>query len=216
MNQKINLKEIEKKTYRSTFEDGLYDIGWGLLLSGFGMIPLLKDFGFPTPLNLVLMPLSALLVIFLGKKYITVPRLGFVKFGKKRQAQKKCISNLASIIIPVQIALIIMVRIQALPNFLTAESNLTLPILISIFIIIIFAIIAHVINFPRFFIYGIFMAISYPTAEILYQFVGTPLDGLIPFGISGVILLFTGVIFLIRFLNKYPKSKLEVTNGNEN
>ena len=52
----FNLKEIERKAYRSTFDDGLYDIGWGLLLLGFGMSSLLKDLGFPKPLDLLLMP----------------------------------------------------------------------------------------------------------------------------------------------------------------
>ena len=112
--------------------------------------------------------------------------------------------------------LIILVATQALPDFLKTESNLILPILISIFLIIIFTVIAHLINFLRFFIYGIFMAISYPTAEILNQYVGTPLDGLIPFGVSGIFLLFIGVIYLIRFLLKYPKPNLEVINDYEN
>ena len=212
----LNLKQIEKKAYRSIYNDGLYDISWGLLLLGFGLSPLLKDVGFPKPFDLFLMPLAALLILFLGKKYLTVPRLGIVRFRDNHQIQKKTFQKLAFLIIPIQIVLIILVATQALPDFLKTESNLILPILISIFLIIIFTVIAHLINFLRFFIYGIFMAISYPTAEILNQYVGTPLDGLIPFGVSGIFLLFIGVIYLIRFLLKYPKPNLEVINDYEN
>ncbi len=212
----LNLKEIEKKAYRSTYDDGLYDIGLGLLLLGFGMIPLLKNIGFPEPLDLLLIPLAALLFVFLGKKHITVPRLGFVKFGNKRKAQKKNIRKLASIIIPIQIVLIILVRIRAFPKILNTELNLIVPIIISMFLIIIFFVIAHIIDFPRFFIFGLLMAISYPTAEILYLYIGTPLDGLIPFGISGIILLSVGLTHLIRFLKKYPKSNLEAANDYKN
>jgi hypothetical protein len=216
MSQILNLKEIEKKAYRSTFEDGLYDICWGLLLIGFGISPLLREVYFPKPLDLLLLPIAALLTVFLGKKYITIPRLGFVKFRDNYQTKKKKFRRIAFILIPIQISLIILVRIKAIPIILNKGSNLTLPIIISIFIIIISIVIAHLINFPRFFIYGLFMAICYPAAEILHHYIETPLDGLIPFGISGIILLLLGLTYLIRFLNKYPKSSMEVTNEFEN
>ena len=90
----LNLKQIEKKAYRSIYNDGLYDISWGLLLLGFGLSPLLKDVGFPKPFDLFLMPLAALLILFLGKKYLTVPRLGIVRFRDNHQIQKKHSRNL--------------------------------------------------------------------------------------------------------------------------
>ena len=39
MTQNINLKALEKKAWRSVFQDGLWDIFLGLLLMAFGLRP---------------------------------------------------------------------------------------------------------------------------------------------------------------------------------
>ena len=42
MTEPLNLKEIEKKAWRSTFEDGLWDIYLGSLFFIMGVSPLLR------------------------------------------------------------------------------------------------------------------------------------------------------------------------------
>ena len=41
----INLKSIEKKIWFANFQDGIWDIYWGILLLGFGLSPLLEELG---------------------------------------------------------------------------------------------------------------------------------------------------------------------------
>jgi len=217
MIEKINLKEIERKAYRSFFQDGIYDVVWGIMLIGFGLSPLLKNIGLARPLNIVVFPILALVILLVGKKYITTPRLGVVKFGPKRKSDKQKMWKLASIIMLIQIILILLIKNEAFSSLGEMhKSNSIIPLIVSLFLVTFSAIIAHFLGFPRFFLFGLMMAISYPAAGILYKYIGAPLDGLIPFCISGLILVFYGIVLLIRFLKKYPKSELEVSHVKKN
>ena len=80
MTQEFNLKELEKKAWTSTFEDGITDIGIGLLLL---MSTICQIFNESSPYLYPLFIVPALFII-VAKKYITAPGLGFVKFSKER------------------------------------------------------------------------------------------------------------------------------------
>jgi hypothetical protein len=214
MTEQINLKEIEQKAYRSTFQDGLLDIVWGIIILGMGFSPTLKNWGVLKPFNFLLMPLLALLIFGLGKKYITIPRIGTVKFGPKRKQTKKNILIFAAILFPIQVILIILAQNGSFPfNYLKNSSNLITPLFIATFCIIFFALLAYIIDFPRFLLIGVLMSASLVSAEILYPSLGTPLDGLIPFSISGLIVLLIGLVVLTRFLQKYPKVTEELNHA---
>jgi len=213
MTENISLKKIERKAYRSTFQDGLLDIVWGIIILGMGFSPILKTWGIPKPFSFLLMPLLALSIFMLGKKYITIPRIGAVKFGPKRKATKKKILVFAAVLFPIQIILIIFAQNGSFPfNYLKNSSGLLTPLVIATFCIIFFALLAYIIDFPRLYLIGVLMGASLLTAEILYSSLGSPLDGLIPFSISGFIILLIGFFVLARFLKNYPKS-LEVSEN---
>jgi len=75
----LDLRDAERKTYLSYFEDGIVDIVAGLpiLLFGLGMV-------FDTSLFFILTGLPIILFAPL-KRAITLPRMGYVKFTPKRQ-----------------------------------------------------------------------------------------------------------------------------------
>ena len=84
MSHTINLKELERKAFRSTFQDGLWDMYLGFLLLTMGMGPVLPSLNKSVMWTLViLLMLSVLawLAFWAGKKFITTPRMGLVKFG---------------------------------------------------------------------------------------------------------------------------------------
>jgi len=45
MTDNLDLKELEKKAWRSTFQDGLWDIYFGLLIFGMGIYTVGQLFG---------------------------------------------------------------------------------------------------------------------------------------------------------------------------
>jgi hypothetical protein len=79
MNQKINLKEIERKAYTSYHQDGVVDVTIAFTVLVFGAI-MLGDMpwigGF---LGILAISLYAGL-----KKIVTIPRIGYVKFPQQR------------------------------------------------------------------------------------------------------------------------------------
>ena len=87
MDNPISLKSTEKKVYRSTVADGLWDIFIGFVVLEFAIAPLLSsrlgDF-WSSAIFLPIWLLVYLIIKFIRKKIIT-PRVGTVKFGKPRK-----------------------------------------------------------------------------------------------------------------------------------
>ena len=114
MTEKMNLKEIEKKAYRFTFQDGIYDIMFGVLLVSFALAPILREvIGLGYILFLVI---PAPLILTLGKRYITVPRIGIVKFGLNRQVAHKKLVIISVILVIITLILLMMTITKADPH----------------------------------------------------------------------------------------------------
>jgi hypothetical protein len=62
------------------------------------------------------------------------------------------------------------------------------------------------------YVYGIIIGLGIPINEILQNYLTPPLESLITFGISGVILLIIGLATLKKFTKKYPIPKMETIN----
>ncbi len=78
MTQNINLKEIEKKAYRDSQQDGLMEVMMGLILITFGGFFYSTVFAF----YILLIVFSGKIVEFIRRRY-TYPRIGFVKFHEE-------------------------------------------------------------------------------------------------------------------------------------
>jgi hypothetical protein len=80
-----NLKEIERRAYMSYHQDGLLDIFVGLYILGFGLgiyMDIIWEYGFGSIMPAIL--IAAVLPIWIAaKRKITMPRIGFVKFGAR-------------------------------------------------------------------------------------------------------------------------------------
>ncbi len=78
MTQNINLKDIEKKAYRDSQQDGLMEVTMGLILMTFGGFFYSPIFAF----YILLIIFSGKIVEFMRRRY-TYPRVGFVKFHEE-------------------------------------------------------------------------------------------------------------------------------------
>jgi hypothetical protein len=81
-----NLREIEKKAYMSYHQDGLLDIFVGVYILGFGLgiwaDIIVGFFGFGSIMPAILIA-TVLPIWIAAKRKITMPRIGFVKFGPR-------------------------------------------------------------------------------------------------------------------------------------
>lgn len=74
MPENLNMKQIRNDLYRSYADDGLVDLAIGLVIFGFGTLLLID-----VPWLIGVLGLIPLLVWYLGKRYLTSPRLGTFK-----------------------------------------------------------------------------------------------------------------------------------------
>jgi len=213
----FNLNEIEKKAYRSTFHDGLWDIFLGLSLLTLAVGALLSNSGVPNGLVmtiLVVLQSLALLSLIAGKKRITLPRMGFVKFGSKRKLKirKSRIILLGSALAGVVVFLAAIV-IQSYPAG-QPRLLLLLPAAWVANSIIVFSLLAYYLDCTRLYAYGVMFALPVPFDMVVKKFVGLNLIP-IALAIPATVTLVIGALLLVRFLRDYPLPVGEISNDNE-
>ena len=208
MTEKINLKELEKKSYRFTFKDGIYDIAYGALLLSFALAPILREITFTWYILIVIPP--APLIIVLGKKYITQPRLGVVKLGLKTKSRK--LKTVLVLSINSFILLIIYII-----RFVNPELRLIFPGYIDglitglLFITVPLCFVAYLLQYPRLYFIAIMVGLSFFLSDIFSIFIPNPLDALLAFVLTSTAVILMGIVSLIKFIQKYPLHKEEMT-----
>jgi hypothetical protein len=84
-----NLREIEKKAYMSYHQDGLLDIFVGVYILGFALgiwVDITLEYGFGSIMPAILIA-TVIPIWIAAKRKITMPRIGFVKFGPGHTAR---------------------------------------------------------------------------------------------------------------------------------
>ncbi len=206
MINEISLQKLEKRAFRSTFQDGLWDIFIGILFTQFAVAPLLSERGLSDFWNsAIFFPIYmiALAGVMLMKKYVVTPRLGLVQFGKKRKSKFKKLILLTNIILVIGIIAGV---------FFIDLSNLNIkwlfPATFSLILLIGFSVAGYLLDLTRFYIYGAMNGLAVIVGELLYQFAGASHHGFpVAFGVTSGIMIITGIVFFIVFLRRYPKNR---------
>jgi hypothetical protein len=209
MSEDLDLKEIEKKAWRSTFEDGIFEIYFGILYLSL-TLGVVLDAVLPSPYNIILIfsVIGLGLTFFLiGKKYISQPRLGKVKFGRTRIARKA--KTIAVLIVNFFVLLFILILIPQfgddMPEFLY---GLVMGLL---FFTIPLSFVAYFLQFNRLYFIAILVGLTYFLDEIYALLhIPEPFDSLLAYGMVSATIIIIGIIVFIKFLKSYPLPKEEV------
>ena len=210
MNEEINLKGLEKRAWRSTYQDGIWDIYFGMIFLGIALVIVGDEFGMPSELGSMIIMICwysiAILFLMLGKKFITLPRMGFVKFGAKRKKIKKRL--LGFLIINLLLAfLFLFVNMSGIFTLLNIE-GLARPLVVGLLLITVpLSILAYFLEYHRLYLYAIFFGLGFFFSELLYPLLGSPLDLFLSIGSIGIAVIFIGFVYFIRFLRKYSISQ---------
>jgi len=208
MSERISLKELERKAWRSFFQDGLWDIYLGLLLLGMGSGRLASYIGLPEESGWSLLPnlamsIVSMILLWAGKRFITVPRMGRVKVGQKGKARKRKARMLvtASVLVEVVLFVIELVAYRNPPRRL----NLTtvFPAVYVLNMLVIFSLGAHFLDFSRLYLIGVMYALPVPLDIALDEFAGIDI-GFAAFAAPAAVILLIGTALFIRFLHDYP------------
>jgi hypothetical protein len=223
MSQNINLKEIERKAWTSYFQDGLWDIFLGLLLVSSAVSTWLSNTGVPSstriPTYIGIMVLGGL-VLWAGKRFITVPRMGHVKFGPARKARMSKLRGVLFISVLVIAALFVAglgihnARLQR-PEWWLIGRMPTASVIVILNFLIVFSLMAYFMDFNRLYLYGVLFALQEVVGVGLRELADVNVGFFIGSAVSAIIVLLIGTVVFIRFLREYPLPAAEVSS-NEN
>lgn len=214
MDSEINIKEIEKKAWKSlSFQDGFWDIYFGLIIIGLGLTWIGELLGLTETIEILILITSwdmvAVLILILGKRFITTPRIGYVKFGKIRKKRNKVLSIVLGFMVLFTIITFIFTLLGLFQ--LSLPSYVVMLIVGLVFITLPFSAIAFFIQLKRIYIYALFGGLGFFFRELLAVSIDSPLNDFIVFGLIGGIISLTGIIILIKFIRNNPKLNEEVS-----
>jgi hypothetical protein len=205
--QNIDLKKLERRVWTSFYEDGIWDIYLGLLLSSIAVGAFCTDTGLTENYSIfghVGILVFAILFLWLGKRFITVPRIGTVVFGPRGRARLtkaqillaiSCVSGLA--------AFLLIASTVANASARQPVMDYIVPIFWTVNMLVLFSLAAYFLNYRRLYIIGFLYAIAVPADKIMRQLLHIELS-VVAFGVPAMIILIIGVVVLVRFLRKYP------------
>jgi hypothetical protein len=215
MANQLNLREVERKAFRTTYQDGLWDLYFGLIVICMSIFVYRPASGYSL-LNII-MAMSAIGVAYAlfwaGKKFITLPRMGQVQFGEQRKRRKLMMAIVLSGVVLFQILLFLFtLLVWANPEW-SARYKSLLPdkdimdlIVASIGALIVgpsMILVAYFRDFPR----GYFIAVMIAIAVFLMLYLNQPVYPII----IGILIALPGLVLFIRFLQKYPLHREEAT-----
>jgi len=216
MSTSLNLKAIERKAFRSVHQDGLWDIYIGGIVLSMAMLANTGDGdAFPAQrFGLYIFGMLAFYLIFWGgKKYLTTPRLGQVKFGPHRQRRKLTMVIILSVIVLLQVMLLIgTILLWQNPGWATklgfGQSNpdferLLVAIIGALFVGPSMTLIAYFNDFMR----GYYIAFILSLAVFSLIWFGQPIYLIA----ASLLIIIPGVVLFIRFLRQHPLPPVEAS-----
>jgi hypothetical protein len=206
----ISLKEAERKAFKTTVDDGLWDILLGCYFLIFVIAPYLSvnlgDFWS----SVVFLPFWGLiyLVVRLIRKYIVRPRIGIVKFGQVRKAK----------LLKFKVAMLVINTIALILGIVVAISyggvhGQIYSFIFGIILLIGFSIAAYTLDISRLYVYGLLVFLSPLVGEYLWSLGYFTHHGFpITFGVVAGIMILTGFVIFIRLLHKNPLPTEAITS----
>jgi hypothetical protein len=210
--EQLNMKALEKKAFRSFFKDGIYDVFLGLILLSLGLPMMLSEFGwmdyetitYPLVIPLI-MNIGALLFFVFGKKYVTVPRLGFVRFGKGRKRKMRHVKLILAISVLIGVITFFLILFKILP--IGGKTGIPAAgVIFGVQSLIVFSLAAYFMDFTRLYFYAFLFAVSLPVTFWLKRNDVLTYPSLYVFSLTAGPMLVIGWILFVRFLRQFPKN----------
>jgi hypothetical protein len=195
MNQKINLKEIERKAYTAYHKDGVVDVTIGFAVLVFGAI-MLGDMpwmgGF----------LGILAISFYAglKKVVTVPRIGYVKFPQQRAQRMTALTVLLGFLaFAAGMVAFMQTTSQGTPDWVMLLID-NYMLTIGAVVACLFLLGGYAFKTKRIYTYALLTLAMFTAGHFLSFPIYYYLTAL------GSIIMGIGIVLMISFIQKYPKA----------
>lgn len=220
MSAQIDLKALEKKVFKSNFEDGLWDIYLGMLLLQISLSTFLYALDL-SPLWILLF-----LILFVGgvfaafwaaKKYIVTPRIGLVRFNEERKQKKKKVALILSL--SVLFGVLVFALTMGLYWLAVQDRAIglgqfgwTIPFgLFLVNAVVVFSLLAYYLDYTRAYVYGWFFGLAYPLNIALDEAFGI---GFPWFSLAfAALMIGIGLVLFVRFMRTHPRPPMETYGG---
>jgi MFS family permease len=194
MTENLNMKQIRNDLYRSYTEDGLVDLAIGLVIFGFGAL-LLVDI----PWLIAVLGLIPLSVWYLGKRYLTSPRVG--TFEPSASMDKKFKGFFISLLT---------IGLGVLVFFVLGNRSAAHPLaLFGLILALGISVLGLLMKTNRLYYYAFLVFTAMALGEALNPSIKDIDIYLLAVIIAGGVILITGSMVLWRFVRKYPVVSME-------
>jgi hypothetical protein len=219
MSQQLSLKEAETKAWRSVFQDGLWDIYLGILLLAMGIGDLLDGLSLSKVGYYAIyfgMIAIGMLTLWAGKRFITLPRLGRVKFGPKGKSRQTKTRLL--LFASVSLGLLLWFLADAVSEGGFGDRvmwDVVFPLGYILNMLLVFGLGAYFLDYPRLYVIAVLYALPVPLQILLRQVTGNS-AAFYTFAIPAFFILVMGLVCLVRFMRSYPvvsNSEMEAGHG---
>jgi hypothetical protein len=193
MNKNIN--SLTRKVYLSYHQDGILDLAAGAVVLGFGLNMLTGNIVF------LMVGWMAMMLYFLVKQRITVPRFGYVRFESEEKTFSKGLA-------PVGVGVLVLFLFFAFKLFIDRQpSSPEMDALVQRYHMVplsglLFGLpalgAAIFFGLKRFYLYAL-LAAGLPALGAWIN-----IETYIPIVTTGLVMLAIGTVLLANFLNKYP------------
>jgi hypothetical protein len=209
MSKKPSIREVEKKTYMSYHQDGLIDIFVGVYVVLFGLGIFLRTVeDFSTWFVIPAIYVAVMVPIWVSaKKRITMPRIGYVKFGGR--GANKLLAVFIGLLVAGLGAFMVFSFASSQGWALTVR-NLILSngmIIIGVAAFAISSLFAYTTSLNRLYAYGLLSLVLF----LAGHFIAFPFEYLLL--TIGFAIIIEGFFLLIRFIQKYPLAQGDETNA---
>jgi len=209
MQDPLSIKTVERKVFRTTFADGLWDVLLGCFVLEFAIAPFLSKYLGDFWSSAVFLPFWGLvyLGIWLTRKYVVAPRIGVVSFGKtrKQKLSRFRLVMLVTNVLALVLGIIVFLTFTKEPLARFSGLYFLYPAVFSVSALLFLSAAAFLLDFPRLFIYALLLFAAPPIGEWLYQRYGAIHHGFpIVFGFSAAVMILTGLSLLIHLVVTTP------------
>lgn len=201
----IGLRQLESKSWRANQQDGLFDLCLAVLFLGLAMGSLAEFLHAPEIMNLVVLmaiQFGGVLALCLGRRKITAPRIGRVRFAAPRRRRNRTTVIVLGICVAITASIVAMTAIAGRVGGLFAGpvSRYTVSAIASLLVFIPLAAIAYFQEFPRILLHAALFVAAEFGGTVLEKALRVPAPRTIAFGAAAAISAAVGIVILVRFI----------------
>jgi hypothetical protein len=202
MAQRIDFKAAERRVFRTSFGDGLWDLFLGCFFLIFAIAPYLSASLGDFWSSVVFVPFWAVvfLAIRLVRKRVVAPRIGVVRFGPAGRSKLAKFSVVMLVVnsIALVLGLVGALSFGRLPGHVYSFS-------LGLILLAGFSISAWLLDFNRLYVYGLLVGLLPFAGEWLWAHNYASHHGFpFAFGIASGIMMLVGLTVFLRFIRDNP------------